>query len=261
MMKDSLHRKSLLRNVLWDLPCVFSVTVNDEFVNFSKLSYPDADSVYRIHPYDPTQRSWHIFDSSMLVPEYLVEYEYLLTNEPSGNSSKEKDGSLVKGKSVLPTSKLMSRIDIFIDGQHSVKVNHHSSDIKEFHCNSTHTPRKNPKCEFLNVTHLNLHNSNIHELGPLKLLRKLKVLVLSFNKILHTGPEFQELEELEILDLSYNLLRQIKGFIYLKQLKTLDLAGNQICTMDEVQSLAHQVRKRHKKYICNIILIQFFPCI
>ena len=216
----------------------YSLAVSDEFVNFSKSSYPDADSVYRIHPSDPTQRSWYIFDSSMLVPEYLVEYEYLPANEPSSSPcSKEKeDASLLKGNFVLPTSKLMARMDIFIDGKHSVKV-HHSNDIKEVHCTSKHSPQKNPKCEFLNVTHLNLHNSNIHELGPLKLLCKLKVLILSFNKISQIGGEFHELKELEILDMSYNFLRQINGFTHLKQLKTLDLAGNQICAMDDLQNL------------------------
>ena len=33
------------------------------------------DSVYRTKPDDPKQKQWYIFDSALILPEYLVEYE------------------------------------------------------------------------------------------------------------------------------------------------------------------------------------------
>ncbi|KAG0570673.1 hypothetical protein KC19_6G179500 [Ceratodon purpureus] len=51
-------------------------TEGENFAPAKKTSYPHADSVYRTHPMDPTQRSWSVFDAATVVPEYLVEFEY-----------------------------------------------------------------------------------------------------------------------------------------------------------------------------------------
>ncbi|XP_024365341.1 uncharacterized protein [Physcomitrium patens] len=55
-----------------------------DFPPATKASYPHADSVFRTHPQDSSQRSWSVFNATTVVPEYLVEFEY---------SFKESDSS------------------------------------------------------------------------------------------------------------------------------------------------------------------------
>jgi hypothetical protein len=38
--------------------------------------YPEHNSVFRLKPTDPKQRSWFVFDHALVLPEYLVEFEY-----------------------------------------------------------------------------------------------------------------------------------------------------------------------------------------
>lgn len=47
--------------------------------------FPKIDSVYRSHEHDPKQRMWYIFDRSLVLPEYMVEFEYELRTPPLGS--------------------------------------------------------------------------------------------------------------------------------------------------------------------------------
>ncbi len=40
-------------------------------------------SVYRAAEADPRQRSWFVFESALVLPEYLVEIEYLPSKQPA----------------------------------------------------------------------------------------------------------------------------------------------------------------------------------
>ncbi|KAL2634362.1 hypothetical protein R1flu_005841 [Riccia fluitans] len=79
-----------------------------------KTSYPHADSVYRSHPTDSKQRSWFVFDSALVVPEYLVEFEYSFNDDPSGGRTPNSPGIPIEVcdcLNELSTSDVMERGD------------------------------------------------------------------------------------------------------------------------------------------------------
>lgn len=235
-----------------------------------KTSYPHADSVYRSHPQDPTQRSWSVFDSSLVVPEYLVEFEYsfksteprepdpVLPIQASAKFSRLTAMASGNGEN-LPNNErgLNGCWHLAIPGIETASVPSPSShDSCTFECCTTPRPHsqggkgvtlsneylqgRNGLMDFSHLSYLNLHNSNITGIEVLQGMPSLKVLVVSFNKILKiTG--LNELCLLEKLDLSYNLLKRIEGLSGLTNLLTLDLAGNDICCPDDLGLLQLQV--------------------
>lgn len=237
----------------------------ENFAPAKKTSYPHADSVYRTHPMDPTQRSWSVFDSATVVPEYLVEYEY---------SFKESDTS--KLDPVAAKNAKLSKETALTNG-HTEDV-HLSESEGKGKCQSTRAENDCPNaCDlvcssrphsgkgvalsveylqrrnglegsFLHLSYLNLHNCNITGVDLLCGLPSLKVLVLSFNKISQiTG--LQDLCVLERLDMSYNLLKRIDGLSGLSNLLTLDLAGNEIWCSDDLGLLQLQVCRSFLFYL------------
>jgi len=236
------------------------LAVRENFAPTEKTSYPHADSVYRTHPMDPTQRSWSVFDSATVVPEYLVEYEYSFKESDTSKLEPvmtiEKDEKLSKGRALT--------------NRHAENVHHSESEGKgncqlpsaengclnfyDLACSSRphsgkgialsveYLQRRNDlEGNFSHLSYLNLHNCNITVVVLLHGLPSLKVLVLSFNKISQiTG--LQDLCVLERLDMSYNLLKRIDGLSGLSNLVTLDLAGNELWCLDDLGLLQLQVR-------------------
>eukprot|EP00873_Tetraselmis_striata_P036490 jgi/Tetstr1/456754/TSEL_043451.t1 len=45
----------------------------------SKADFPDCNSVFRVKQTDQKQRLWYVFEHTLVLPEYLVEYEYEAT--------------------------------------------------------------------------------------------------------------------------------------------------------------------------------------
>lgn len=232
----------------------------ENFAPAKKTSYPHADSVYRTHPGDPTQRSWSVFDSATVVPEYLVEYEY---------SFKESDTSKLHPVAAIQNIAKLSKGTALTNG-HTEDVHLRESEgkgkchlqiLSENECPNSYDlvcssrphsgkgvalsveylqRRNGLEGSFLHLSYLNLHNCNITGVDLLRGLPSLKVLVLSFNKISQiTG--LQDLCVLERLDMSYNLLKRIDGLSGLNYLITLDLAGNEIWCLDDLGLLQLQV--------------------
>jgi hypothetical protein len=49
---------------------------NGDQIRILPEMYPEHNSVFRLKPTDPKQRSWFVFDHALVLPEYLVEFEY-----------------------------------------------------------------------------------------------------------------------------------------------------------------------------------------
>ena len=43
--------------------------------------YPGYHSIYRARREDPKQRTWYFFDNALIIPEYLIEYEYVFESD------------------------------------------------------------------------------------------------------------------------------------------------------------------------------------
>ncbi|MCO5548750.1 hypothetical protein L7F22_002211 [Adiantum nelumboides] len=231
--------------------------VGADFDIVTKASYPDADSVYRIHPLDSTQRSWLVFNSYLVVPEYLVEFEYVYGNEaargysPWQTETATQDSYYVASRSRFIVG-LLSDVESQILQETEIpnvklRMQHDQSESpisteRRYLCGIPMLKRT-PYCNLSKVTYLNLHNSSINVVEPMKGLLNLKVLILSFNNISHIRDEFQAFTLLEVLDLSFNLLKQVDGLGCLKALTTLDMSGNQLSTLNDLQHLLFEVPK------------------
>jgi hypothetical protein len=58
--------------------------------------YPGATAVYRTHGAgaDSKHRTWYIFDDALALPEYMVEYEYLLERDSVLQDAAPHQGSM-----------------------------------------------------------------------------------------------------------------------------------------------------------------------
>jgi hypothetical protein len=43
--------------------------------------YPDDCTVFRLHEKDPKHKLWFVLDNNLVLPEYLVEFEYIMKSE------------------------------------------------------------------------------------------------------------------------------------------------------------------------------------
>lgn len=275
--RRSLHTSSeapVLQPVvlIQNLPLLWGTADGEKTVPAKKSLYPNADSVYRSHPLDPLQRSWSVFDSSLVVPEYLVEFEYVFKMEdPCGVDPVAASLPLQRVATELPKvpglvngieeSSLGSERGASSSGCQlpvaDAKVVHPGADVLDALAaagpaasqatgpfvrllSTNYLQKRNGLQDFSHVSYLNLHNSNLTGMEVLQGITGLKILILSFNKICKiTG--LDDFCVLEQLDLSYNALSRIEGLSGLNNLLTLDLAGNEIWCRDDIGLLQLQV--------------------
>ncbi|KAL3693463.1 hypothetical protein R1sor_007114 [Riccia sorocarpa] len=225
-----------------------------------KTSYPHADSVYRSHPTDSKQRSWFVFDSALVVPEYLVEFEYSFNDDPSGGRTPNSPGipmevsdflnELSASESMeLPDTELLNQ-SCDRSPSESGEANLSDASVSGRSFSESTKPivklsrdyilRYSSAAYLEAIIHLNFHGSNLYNVEALRGLPSLKVLILSFNNISKMAG-LDDLPLLEKLDLSYNLVTRIEGLSGFGSLKYLDLGGNQIWNPSDFIFLQSQV--------------------
>uniref|UniRef100_A0A3Q2YGE2 Leucine rich repeat containing 9 n=1 Tax=Hippocampus comes TaxID=109280 RepID=A0A3Q2YGE2_HIPCM len=173
-----------------------------------KKVYPRAASVYRngLHTTIPKGRKWFVFDNELVLPEYMICFEYL-----TGVSGSISIGSL------------------FLSDPQAVNM----EPVLE----------PQPKLGNLNETVLlnvsgvlNLHNNGLSSLKGIPPLPALRHLTLSFNELTSLN-HFAHMPNLEFLDVSFNQLVSLEGLQELKQLTHLDLSWNQLTNAGDVSTV------------------------
>ncbi|KAK7148433.1 hypothetical protein R3I93_012688 [Phoxinus phoxinus] len=166
------------------------------------------------------QRLWYIFDHEMVMPEYLVDFEYVSqdTTKPSLDSQSSCDTSSADAPSV-------SRAEL---------------DLDEEALNMEPAMKPNPKMLSLEeksiltvaranilsqITVLNLHGNSLNKLPEISRLTALKHLTLSFNEFTHLN-DISHMPNLESLDVSFNHISSLEGLRGLGRLIELDLRWN-----------------------------------
>jgi len=223
------------------------------------------DSVYRIKHDDPKQKQWFIFDSALVLPEYLVEYENLSIEEAASGTSldphfMEEAGipeEVLQGMGPLrrPFEKFMRRTIQLVPKDNS-------NDPAMAVVNAT--PSVAPRPKLFNITedilshyhkglvanlvYLNLHGNSIRKIEHLEGCANLRTLVLSFNEI-HKIEGLDTLRNLELLELGFNFVKRIEGLQNLTSLKTLELNNNLIYRMEDVN-----VFRKHNPALTNLNL-------
>jgi len=238
--------------------------------------YPDFSSVFTAKPSDPKQRLLYMFDNALVLPEYIVEFEYEFKHH-----AKPSAGPLIPQSSHTPAclEKLELEMhsiarpllpfvqagDSAISGAGAEGVGVAPLNAGDKMCRGSlamppKLPRQ-PPVYALNpdtlgraaeraggqpgqpadqTTCISLHGNNIRRIEGLGQYRALTALVLSFNEIQRIEG-LGELAALKHLDLSYNTIARIEGLQGLGELRTLLLSHNQISVLEDVNVL--------KKYV------------
>ncbi|OCT68507.1 leucine-rich repeat-containing protein 9 isoform X2 [Xenopus laevis] len=166
------------------------------------------------------QCEWFVFDHELILPEYVVEFEYISTENTSGfvpspNENAEDishdlnlDEAAISLEPVLkPKPKIIS-----LDEKTVLSVA--NANI------------------YSQIAVLNLHGNSLSKLKDISRLNGLRKLTISFN-------EFSSLEDvsylpnLEYLDASFNQVITLEGFKGLGKLKYLDLSWNKLTNSRE----------------------------
>ncbi|XP_060475935.2 leucine-rich repeat-containing protein 9 isoform X3 [Panthera onca] len=171
------------------------------------------------------QCKWFVFDHDLVLPEYIVEFEYITMVKPHSLFSSFNNVILEESKKNSEGS-LLSQ-DLQFDDE-VIKMD----------------PRIKPRPKLVNlddktilslaktniyshIVSLNLHGNSLSKLRDLSKLTGLRKLSISFNEFTCLDDVYH-LYNLEYLDASHNHVITLEGFRGLMKLKHLDLSWNQL---------------------------------
>ncbi|XP_019725755.1 leucine-rich repeat-containing protein 9 [Hippocampus comes] len=203
-----------------------------ELVN--RRVYPRAASVYRsvhtkhrdgLHTTIPKGRKWFVFDNELVLPEYMICFEYL-----TGGS--EQPTSLDDCMHVLDPPTYDTSLDKQAVNMEPVL----EPQPKLGNLNETVLLNVSGASLLRDITVLNLHNNGLSSLKGIPPLPALRHLTLSFNELTSLN-HFAHMPNLEFLDVSFNQLVSLEGLQELKQLTHLDLSWNQLTNAGDVSTV------------------------
>ncbi|XP_068110533.1 leucine-rich repeat-containing protein 9 [Hyperolius riggenbachi] len=213
-------------------------------------AYPTANSVYRplklqrisLCPSDdetcPSEEhrscdcslrrcDWFVFDPELILPEYIVEYEYIPLETSVGSAALSSSQSEnVSGEVTLDEDTIA--MEPVIKARPKI-ISLDESTILSIAKASAYTQ----------ITILNLHGNSLSKLKEISKLHGLRKLIISFN-------EFSNLEDvsglpnLEFLDASHNHVTTLEGLNRLGKLKHLDISWNQLTRTREDMNILHK---------------------
>nr|XP_040130683.1 leucine-rich repeat-containing protein 9 isoform X9 [Ictidomys tridecemlineatus] len=199
-------------------PMVNSVFVPRKYLLNSIVGQRNCDCGFR-------QCKWFVFDHDLVLPEYIVEFEYItvvkahslfssFNNVIPEESKKISEGSILSQDlkvdddvmkmepKIKPQAKLISLDDKTILSLAKTNIYSH-------------------------IVSLNLHGNSLSKLRDLSKLTGLRKLNISFNEFTCLDDVYH-LYNLEYLDASHNHVITLEGFRGLMKLKHLDLSWNQL---------------------------------
>ncbi|KAJ7990764.1 hypothetical protein DPEC_G00290290 [Dallia pectoralis] len=201
----------------------------------ASCKYPKAHSVYRsvdsdqktggdvklsgvVHSgCDCNLRQWFVFDHELVLPEYLIDFEYITQDQANtvlaGPSYPGMDNTFTHDinldKDILdmePALKPRPKM-LFLDEKTLLNV-----------------ARANVLSQ---ITVLNLHGNSLNKLKEISHLTALRHLTISFNEFTHLD-DISHMNHLEFVDASFNRVQNLDGLRGLRCLKQLDLCWNQL---------------------------------
>lgn len=203
----------------------------------AKTSYPKIDAIFKprskclqSHPAaDPPcecsarQCEWYIFDHELVLPEYIIEFEYITKVAPQSPFAQVSDDLLENKVVDLPAQP--PDMDSSDDDEHALRMPPQVQQRPRMVTLTEELLLRAGRSETLStITHLNLHGNGLTKLKHIQSLTNLKKLVVSFN-------ELTRLDEvthmpLEYLDASFNKITTLEGMKGMVQLQHLDVSWN-----------------------------------
>ncbi|XP_014829345.1 PREDICTED: leucine-rich repeat-containing protein 9-like [Poecilia mexicana] len=164
------------------------------------------------------RRQWFVFDHELILPEYIVHFEYITTNREDLSRCGQRDVSLsedatadVAALSMDPTLKPQPKL-LSLDERTLLSV-----------------ARANTLSQ---ITVLNLHGNSLSKIKEISSLSALRHLTISFNKFTRLD-DISHMPNLEVLDASFNELVTLEGLQSLGQLQELNVSWNKLTKVRE----------------------------
>uniref|UniRef100_A0A1A8V608 Leucine rich repeat containing 9 n=1 Tax=Nothobranchius furzeri TaxID=105023 RepID=A0A1A8V608_NOTFU len=151
------------------------------------------------------QRQWFVFDHELVLPEYIMYFEYITEEDKDRSPSKEEilnEAALHMESALKPQPKLFSLNDNVL----------------------LRAARANVLSQ---ITVLNLHGNCLSEIKEICSLTALRHLTISCNKLTRLD-DISHMPNLEVLDASFNEITTLEGLRGLAQLKQLDVSWNRL---------------------------------
>uniref|UniRef100_A0A2K5QVV6 Leucine rich repeat containing 9 n=1 Tax=Cebus imitator TaxID=2715852 RepID=A0A2K5QVV6_CEBIM len=213
-------------------PLVNSVFIPRKYLLNSVMGQRNCDCSVR-------QYKWFVFDHDLVLPEYVVEFEYItmvkadslfsvFNNVILQESKKKSEGSVF--------SKDLKFDDEVIKMEPRIKARPKLISLDDktiFSLAKTSI--------YSHIVSLNLHGNSLSKLRDLSKLTGLRKLNISFNEFTCLDDVYH-LYNLEYLDASHNHVITLEGFRGLMKLKHLDLSWNQLKKSgDEINTLCKHI--------------------
>uniref|UniRef100_A0A3Q3GI00 Leucine rich repeat containing 9 n=1 Tax=Labrus bergylta TaxID=56723 RepID=A0A3Q3GI00_9LABR len=190
-------------------PRAYSVYRNVDPKHRIALNSPLSSKTHAGPDCSPRQRQWFVFDHELILPEYIIYFEYTTgvldsyctNNTPSNDIILDKEVHSMEPV-LKPQPKLLSLDD-------KVLLNVARANVLS------------------QITVLNLHGNSLSKIKAISHLTALRHLTISFNELTHLD-DISHMPNLEFLDTSYNRLATLEGLRGLGQLKQLDVRWNKL---------------------------------
>ncbi|POM71314.1 Hypothetical protein PHPALM_12134 [Phytophthora palmivora] len=233
------------------------------------------------------QKLYYVFDSALVLPEYFVEYQYILEKNTIGSSHADGASNGALGSQISPRVVQCNEEDVVnlgvaakladdFERKHRIRRSqtpqpadntvYSSTDESVLRLlqmepllpgsvilnESTSVPMVSSRLQvaFTNhIKYLSLLGCGLEAIPEMSPLKDhLEVLVLSYNKIQGMG-NLEALSKLHTLDMSYNQITRMGYLQHLHHLKTLEVTHNLIRSFDDVEYIGQTLGKHALKQL------------
>ncbi|XP_069772401.1 leucine-rich repeat-containing protein 9 isoform X3 [Narcine bancroftii] len=222
-----------------------------------RLRYPNVNSVYRPRKFDTgsaidkgsskslklhgscdcsfRQYEWFVFDHELVVPEYLIDFEYTTQNDHQKCYSAFSENKMSQRK--YSKSEIMMTQEGKALDEEALRMDPVVKQKPKILSLGEMTLLSISKASTLNqITILNLHGHSLSKLKGISQLTSLQKLNVSFNELVRLD-DLTNLTQLTYLDVSHNHLITLDGIKGMENLKYLDVSWNQLTNIKEEISI------------------------
>ncbi|XP_008282448.1 leucine-rich repeat-containing protein 9 [Stegastes partitus] len=199
-------------------PRVYSVYRNVDAKHRSAMSEdrPRSTKTHTGPDCNPRRRHWFVFEHELVLPEYIIYFEYITGDKEQPSFSSHGTGrdtppsnDIILDKGVLNMEPVLKPQPRLLSLDDTILLNVARANVLS------------------QITKLNLHGNSLSKVKEISSLTALRHLTISFNEFTRLD-DISHMPNLEFLDASYNHLVTLEGLRGLGQLKQLDVSWNKL---------------------------------
>ncbi|XP_070698683.1 leucine-rich repeat-containing protein 9 [Pempheris klunzingeri] len=162
----------------------------------------------------PRRRQWFVFDHELVLPEYIIYFEYITGEQPAlpGHDTDREHtpcNDIILDKEVISMEPVLKPQPKLLSLDDKILLNVARANVLS------------------QITVLNLHGNSLSKIKEISRLTALRHLTISFNELTRLD-DISHMPNLEFLDASYNHLVTLEGLRGLGQLQQLDVRWNKL---------------------------------